>query len=270
MRLFTIPTTVVKNFSPGYPAIKRMWANFCYMFFGIILFPRKNLLTKKDFSLFRSNIRKGDVLLVGNLQSLFSKTLKDPITHSALVVDPRTVIHATCANGVEKKPFKEMLATYDTMVLMRIPCCKGRSSYISKAVSYAEKSLGKPYNFSFQVTDDSVYCSALVNDALLAGGYDTGLKTSKGRYVIPGVKGPLSAILSMIKPGDFVRGNLSVVCTSHNIAVKNEKILFTEDISRINAFIKGFIQDNRLKKTVEKRFKALLATRKSLHEKLFQ
>lgn len=128
--------------------------------------------------------------------------------------------------------------------------------------------IGIPYNFYFQNSKDTIYCSALVNDALLSSGCKTILKTLKKTSIIPGITGPISQVICAVRPKEFIHGDFDVICKSHNLKVSKNGISLIEDPSRIKKYINHFAVDPRVVAEVSKQFDELRQVRQSVRAKI--
>lgn len=122
-----------------------------------------------------SNLKNGDLLFVGNSSGSLSKAI-DEVTqtdlntnysHIAFVekVDQEYwVLHAATKNGSERITLKQFLinAKKDGSVvdIYRIKS-KFKPNY-KKAIKKAKTMLGKPYNFTYVLSDTAYYCSDFV------------------------------------------------------------------------------------------------------------
>ncbi len=219
---------LINNFPDNYPLYKKVWANIIFFFSGIVISPRKNLLTLKDLFRVRLKLRKGDIILAGNLRQTSSLLISGSVTHSAVYVKHRRFIHAI-ASGVEYTSLDHIYHTYDTLAILRLPKISNRRRIIRTAIKYAKSQLGKPYDFEFNKSESAYFCTKLVNDCFLHAGYDTKLKSIKptrglGSKILSKVTTAHKALL----PKEFIKGNFEVVFLSHNLAIKNRKLIYKE------------------------------------------
>lgn len=229
----------IENFPKSYPIYKRMLAVFLLNVFGLQVVRRKNLLTNHDITFSYDKLRRGDIVLLGNLKTVFSSVLNDPVTHVALAVNKNKIIHSI-TSGVEMKPMKEVYKMYDTLAILRMKSSGDvRRKQAKKAVFFAKERLGEPYNFLFDNAQNSFFCSALVNDALLYAGYKTKLDTYRGKDRIFRKLGiPQEHIMNAMKPAEFMKGDFDVVFLSHNLRQEGRSLVFTEKSENILPIIR--------------------------------
>ncbi len=124
------------------------------------------------------NLQNGDLLFVGNSSGNLSKAI-DEVTqthqstnfsHIALVErsgDSIWVLHSAPENGSERVTLDEF-KEYTNKDSSRIVVYRIKEKYnpdFENAISSAKKMLGKPYNFSYILTDTAYYCSDFVYNA---------------------------------------------------------------------------------------------------------
>ncbi len=231
-----MPTNLVRfhlitNFPKDYPMYKKIYANVLYFITGIVINPRKNLLTYKDMIKARLKLRKGDIALWGNLHEVSSLFIQGPLTHATLYVGKREFIEAV-GDGVRYGSLHHMFTTYDTLVIMRVPrFYRGRRKIITEAIQFASTQVGKPYNFEFSRGSRKLFCTELVNYAYQKAHYDTKLKNfgrfgEGGREVIQRVVMATRAL----HPVTFAeKGNFKTVYLSHNLEMKEKRLVLKEN-----------------------------------------
>ena len=109
---------LIQNFPKDYPRYRKIMANTIYFFTSIIIHDRKNQLTNMNIWSVRKNMKKGDILLVGNLRNLLCKVMKCPVTHSAVFAGDHMMIISK-ADGVRYIALHEIFTNYDTIVVLR-------------------------------------------------------------------------------------------------------------------------------------------------------
>ena len=82
----------IKKFPKRRNFIERLYDNLVFNVFGGDLIKRKNWLTKKDIKDSKKKLKKGDILVVGDLRSAYSKIVNEPVTHSAIYIGKNTSI----------------------------------------------------------------------------------------------------------------------------------------------------------------------------------
>ena len=217
----------IYNFPDGYPFYKKVIANFLFFITGIIIHPRKNLLNHNDLIKARFLLKKGDVILVGNLREVSALFIKGPVTHSTLYVGNKRFIQAV-GDGVEYCSLHHIFTEYDTLTILRMPKgVKKRKKIIKDTIRFAEKQIGKPYDFDFSGDSKKFFCTELVNSAYQHAGYKTGLKTiGKFKTVIEKIERIVITAHKALHPEDFIKGNYDIIFTSHNLKLK-KKLVFT-------------------------------------------
>ncbi len=213
---------VIRNFPKGYSWYKKFFANFIYFWTGIVLHKRKNLLSRRDIIKARLLLRKGDILLLGNLKETSKFLFKQPLTHVALYLGRKRCIHVL-GDGVQYGSLHHVFQGYDTLVILRVPkSFRGRRKIIKKAINYAKEQFGKPYDYDFKKGSKCFFCTELVNEAYRKAGYQTKLKSlMKPKYLIERV----SNVVNALKPSDFLKGNFEIIFLSHNLKIRKQVIL---------------------------------------------
>ncbi len=191
---------------------------------------RTNLLNKKDILKIYLNIRKGDIILAGNLKSPTNFLIPGSLTHAGLYSGHQKVIHAI-GNGVESTSLQKILKTYDTLAILRLPKkIPHRRHLIKKAIRYAKLQLGLPYESFFHHHPKHFFCTELVNKAYHHAGYRTGLHNLKPfRTSIEKVEKEFIEVTHWLKPIEFLHGNFRLVFLSHNLAYNGKEILIRTD-----------------------------------------
>ncbi len=211
---------LITNFPKNYPWYKKIGSNLTYFFSGIVITGRKNLLSPTDIIKARLILRKGDIVLWGNLKRASAVFIGGPVTHTSLYLGRRRFIEAV-ADGVRIAPLRHFFTYYDTMAILRLPKIKWRRKIIREAIAYAKEQLGKPYDFEYSKGSAKLFCSELVNSAYCQTGYDTNLKnlgyrknSSLIRKIIPASKA--------LRPAQFLEeGNFRTVFLSHNLGSRS-------------------------------------------------
>lgn len=211
---------LITHFPKRYALYKKVFANIIYFISGIVIHPRKNLLSHKDLLQARVKLRKGDVVIAGNLRELSHLFITGPVTHALLYIGHRKFIHAI-ADGVDYTTLHHLFTEYDTMVIMRLP--KGtphRKRKIKLAIQHAEAQIGKPYDFDFTGDKSKFFCTELVNYAYSKAGHDTGLK-SMGRFRTfeEKIEKRIITATKALHPEKFIEGNFDLIFVSHNLEI---------------------------------------------------
>jgi hypothetical protein len=216
---------IINNFPKKYPFHKKILSNIIFFFTGIIIHPRKNELTHKDLIKARLSLKRGDIILTGNLRTLLHSLIQEPVTHSSLYVGNLRFIHSM-AEGVQYISLYKLFTDYDTLVILRLPkTVKKKKKIIRKTLKFAKTQFGKPYDFDFKQSPHSFFCTQLVNEAFKHAGYNTGLLSIKMSKKIPKkLKKHINGVVDALSPVDFLNGKFEVVYLSHNLEYKNKKL----------------------------------------------
>ena len=214
---------IIRNFPKKYATWRKVRDNALFFTFSIVVHPRKNLLTQKDMMKAKSTLRRGDIVLIGDLKTAFASLIKDPITHSAIYVGSRKFIHAV-ADGVCYTSLHDFFSKYDTMIILR---ANARYSVIENAIKYAENQIGKPYNYAFREGHKSFFCAQLVNDAYKHANYKTKLiSVSKPKKWTKKLKDEITGAVEALHPMHFLVGNFDIKFMSHDLRYKNQELTF--------------------------------------------
>ena len=214
----------ITNFPEGYPWYKKVFANFLYLLTGIVVHPRRNLLSHGDLIRARFLLRKGDVALWGNLREVSSLFIRGPLTHASIYVGHRQFIEAV-GDGVREASMHHMFTEYDTLVILRLPkTTHNRKKMIIDVIKHAQAQIGKPYDFDFSHRSNKFFCTELVNYAYKKAGYDTKLRTL-GKFN-PKKHTFIDKIITASRALHPVRfaeeGNFDRVFISHNLSLRTK------------------------------------------------
>ena len=219
---------IIHNFPKGYPVLKRVVANLIFFFTAIIIHPRKNLLTHKDLILAKDKLRRGDIVLEGLYRTVLGKLIHEPITHSSIFLGKRRFVHAF-SDGVQYISLHKVFTDYDSLCILRLPKFKGRRKVIEKALEYAEKQVGKPYNYYFRKKIDSFFCTQLVNESFRHAGYNTGLASfKKPRKRLKKIEEKIFGGVEALHPLEILKGNFEIIWLSHDLKFFGKKLMRTE------------------------------------------
>ena len=212
----------IKNFPKRRSKIKRVYDNFVFNIFGTIVTKRENWLTKKDIRKSKKKIRKGDILLLGNLRTAYSKIINEPITHAAIYVGGNKVIHAMGEEGVFSERMLNIYKRYDTLIILRSDLKKGERAHL---IRNTKSAIGIPYDFSFSNREDSFFCTEFVNKMFKKVGYKTQLMSlHKPRSNSERMLRKINNAAVSIKPSDFLKGNFVPIFFSHNLSFENRNL----------------------------------------------
>ena len=119
------------------------------------------------------SFREGDVIFqqsTGELPDVIAAVTQSPITHCGMILlegDEIMVIEA--ADGVEKTPLVQWIRRGKDEKFALLRPEKIPAGGITKAVSHANKFIGRPYDLQYEMTDEKIYCSELVYKAYRRG-----------------------------------------------------------------------------------------------------
>lgn len=193
---------IIRNFPPSYPWWEKILANVMFFFAGIIIHHRKNLLTNKDLRHAIRKIKKGDVVLAGNLRRASHFIIRGPVTHSMFYAGRRTFIHSI-ADGVEEVSLHGVFTEYDTLIILRHKTAHKRK--IKEMLKEAAALIGRPYDFEFNGNGKKFYCCKLIQRCLQKAGIKSGLKNHH----------------APIHPQEFINPEFKIIFRSHNIQIKS-------------------------------------------------
>ncbi len=214
---------MVRNFPKDYPRYKKIMANIGFLFSRLIIHRRKNKLTFKD--LFKANLilRKGDIVLCGEQETVLSGLIGDAVNHATIYVGRRRFIEAI-GKGVVYVSFHKLFTEYNYLAILRT--VKGTKRRIIKnAVKFAKSKLGRPYDYDFSKKGDTYFCSEIANDAYRAAGYKTGLSSlSTPGTIKRKIEEKISKAANALRPQRMIKGNFRVMFLSHNLELKKKKL----------------------------------------------
>ncbi len=210
--------TPVKNFPIWFPWYKKLWANITYFISQIPLYPRKNKLSRNDIHEVWNKIQPWDIILVWNFQYVSGIAIEWVVTHALSYTRKWRCIHAF-AHGVSYIWLRKVCRIYDTLFILR-PCWKNHNQRYIYLNHLVEK-VGKPYDFFFWLKDSSeetFFCTELINKTLLEIGYETWLKTLEDK------KNLLDIALDktmrahrILLPKKMLEWNFEIIFSSHNL-----------------------------------------------------
>lgn len=191
---------------------------------------RTNHLSHRDIIKVYFKVRKGDVILAGNLKNPVSLVYSGPLTHSAIYVGRRKIVHAI-EEGVGYATLHHFTTTYDTLVILRLPeRIENRKHIIKKAIKFAREQVGKEYESFFKHEQSHFFCTELVNTAFHHAGHKTGLGNIKPfRSILEKVEKKIVEVEHWLRPEEFLRGKFKIVFLSHNLKLKGKKLILKEN-----------------------------------------
>lgn len=214
--------------------IKGWVSKFLFMIFNIKLTFRRNHLTKQDYLLAKKLIRPGDLILVGNFQTLSALFMGKFFTHSLLYIGGGKCVHAN-ARGVQKILFNKLFDIHDTLMIRRPKIDYNRSEIIIKTISFIKKQVGKPYDFYLEHSNDSYFCTNLINESFKRAGFNTGVGIQG--EVKQGMLWLIWRIKRVARADDFLRADFEDIYVSKSLQAKSNKQYikyFRLSLSRLN------------------------------------
>ena len=226
MRDSTVNAHWITNFPPSYPLHKKIIANLIYFLTGIVIHPRKNLLNHQDLLQARIKLRRGDIVLLGNLRETSAYFIQGAVTHAAFYLGRRLFIHAA-GDGVTYVSLHRIFTDYDTMALLRLPSSVAeRKTIINQALAYAQGQLGRPYDFEFTKGLGKIFCTELINESFKHAGHDTCLKTFQpAKSFEERILKLITRASLALRPEKFLESNFELVFLSHNLRLKKKLVL---------------------------------------------
>lgn len=191
---------------------------------------RTNLLSKKDIFKIWLKIRKGDIILVGNLKEEIDILIPGPLTHSAIYLGHTRVISATWP-CVKTSSLRSFLRRYDTFVILRLPKdIPHKHRIIKQVIKFAKLQLGKPYESFGQAKKEHFFCTELVNDAYHHAGYKTGLRSIRQfTTTADKIEKNITHVRHWLTPIEFIKGNFRIIFLSHNLFVEKKEFKLKEE-----------------------------------------
>ena len=122
-------------------------------------FGRKYQCSDLDLEYLTKVVRPGMIVLSRREFQISNYFIYGYWTHSAMIMPWGKVIEAT-TNGVIMKELKEHIRKADDIAVLKPRFCGIQE--MEKACCLASETLGIPYSFDFNNSDDSLYCSELV------------------------------------------------------------------------------------------------------------
>ncbi len=192
-------------------SIRLFFTKILFGLFSIKISWRRNNLNQQDYLLSKKLIKTGDLVLVGNFKEISGLFIGKYFTHSLLYVGAGECIHAG-KDGVEKTLFKDIFSKYDTCMILRPNILKDHNKVIVKAIKFAKKQMGKPYDLFLEADDKRYFCTHLINCSFASAGFDTGVfsKPETNRNVFERIK-------KAPRADHFMGANFSKVFVSYDI-----------------------------------------------------
>ncbi len=211
----------INNFPTRSPFFKRVLSQLVFIILVTKITLRKNYLEEEDYVLAEKLIKTGDLVLAGGFRAVSGLFMGKFFTHSLLYIGDGNCIHAD-ADGVDTISFKELFSAYDTLIVLRPKIKENYEETVARAISFAQKQMGKPYDFYLEHRKDRYVCTQLINASFKEAGFDTGV----------GLKDEIRQnflwifwrIRKVVRADDFLRGEFETVFVSKSLQEKNEEI----------------------------------------------
>lgn len=116
------------------------------------------LMTRNQVDEILNLAKQGDILLSYETQRFTSNFIKGYYKHAAIISSKMTVVEAV-GSGVREVDLEEWLFDKDSVCLIR---SKYDFLTAKEAAANAIYYIGKPYDYSFSLVDERVYCSELI------------------------------------------------------------------------------------------------------------
>ena len=122
-------------------------------------FGRKFQCSDLDLKSILKDVRPGMIVLTRKEFQISNYFISGYWTHTAMIMPLGKVIEAT-TKGVIIKDLQEYFLRIDDFVVLKPKFCGPPE--MDLACTHASETIGVPYSFDFNNTDDSLYCSELV------------------------------------------------------------------------------------------------------------
>ncbi len=218
---------IIKKFPRGYNIFQKIFANISFVFSRIIIHKRTNKLTFKDLLKANLELRKGDIVVCGERETVFSDLIGDPVNHAVIYIGKRRFIEAV-GKGVGYISFHKLFTHYHSFVILRT--VKGTKRKVKMAaVKWAKEQVGKPYDYDFSHKNESYFCSELANEAYKRVGYKTNLPSvMRARSLKIKLQSKITPAAKALRPARMVKGNFRVILISHNLKLKGKELVALE------------------------------------------
>lgn len=202
---------------------KKIFSQVALGFFNLKITIRSNNLKYKDYLRSRKLITKGDIVLVGDFKPLSGLFMGKYFTHSLLYIGAGKCIHAGPSSGVRKILFRKIFKKYDTCMILRPNIVNNHDKVVDDAIDFAQRQLGKPFDFFLEANEDSYFCTNLINCSFSSAGFDTGIQSNK--EVKKGIVNIFGRIKKVARADHFMKANFSKVFVSEDL--ENNKLMFS-------------------------------------------
>jgi uncharacterized protein YycO len=121
--------------------------------------PKHRAVKARDVFDMADVLRAGDVLITFSLGELTNYFIEGDFKHAALYIGNSRVVEAI-GKGVSVTDFEEFCAGKDRIAVLRPLFCDESTSRI--AALNAISQIGKPYDYYFEMGEQSFYCAELI------------------------------------------------------------------------------------------------------------
>jgi hypothetical protein len=213
---------IIRNHPKNYGFFRKILVEIVYLTTVTNIKIRENLLKYSLYKKIKYTLKRGDIVLLGDLKTVVSLFVDAPFTHSAIYLGRNKFIHAT-GDGVSYTYLKKFFKEYDTIAIFGIPqYVTHRKKIINKAIKFAKDQFGKPYNYSLKKTEKKYFCTQLVNESFKYAGYETGLSTF---YDEPKFRSRILKLINdqgdILQPALFFKSKFDLKYVSPNIKIEN-------------------------------------------------
>jgi uncharacterized protein YycO len=154
-----------------------IWSAILTWFGDLYLATSPPKIKAKDLRAMLSLVEAGDILLRRYKSYLDGYFIPGRYSHSSIVVDKNSVVHAA-AESVEKIDILDFCLHTDGFCILRPKYLN--SNFAEQVVRTAINLVGRPYDFAFNSYDTSaLYCHELTNTSLSAVGLSVSPKRRK-------------------------------------------------------------------------------------------
>jgi len=176
---------IINNFPNHTTLLKKVVSIAMFLFATTKIYYRDNFLTLSEYEKTREILQKGDIVLVGTFVRVSSLFIRGVVTHSLIYNGGEKLIHAI-ADGVEELDYRELFDYYDTLVILRPKFDEqNRDAIVGNILSYCKKQIGKPYNFTFNASEDNFFCTQLINKSFDIGCSKSSVDVSQYKSLRP-------------------------------------------------------------------------------------
>lgn len=213
---------IIRNHPKKYNFIQKILVEIIFLLTVTNVKIRKNLLKWSTYNKVKKVLKKGDVVVLGDLKTFLSLFADGPVTHASIYIGHNKIIHAR-GNGIMYMTLGKIFKEYDTLAVFRIKKgTKKKNQIIKNTIKFAKKQLGKPYNYSTRDSSEKFFCTQFVNESFKQAGYETGLKN---HYDTHNLRSQMLKIINkkgdILQPTLFLRSNFDLIYNSPNLKVDN-------------------------------------------------